>query len=100
MIQPRRSRHGCQNSPILSLDPSEHRLTTVIWCTGFEGDYSFVQVPGLLNAHQTPLEKEGLTDATGIYFAGVGFSSTRKSGLIVSIAEEAERLVGHIVALR
>ena len=86
--------------PILSLDPSEHRLTTVIWCTGFEGDYSFVQVPGLLNAHQQPLEKEGVTDATGIYFAGVDFSSTRKSGLIVSIAEEAERLVGHIVALR
>ena len=34
------------NPPILSLDPSEHHLSTVIWCTGFEGDYSFVQVPG------------------------------------------------------
>jgi putative flavoprotein involved in K+ transport len=88
------------NPPILSLDPSEHHLSTVIWCTGFEGDFSFVQVPGLLNAHQQPLEKEGLTDAPGIYFAGVDFSSTRKSGLITSIAEEAERLVGHIVALR
>jgi len=88
------------NPPILSLDPSEHHLSTVIWCAGFEGDYSFVQVPGLLNPHQQPLEKEGLTDAPGIYFAGVDFSSTRKSGLITSIAEEAERLVGHIVALR
>jgi putative flavoprotein involved in K+ transport len=89
-----------QDPPILSLEPSEHRLTTVIWCTGFEGDHSFVQVPSLLNALQQPLEKEGLTDAPGIYFAGVDFSSTRKSGLIVSIAEEAERLVGHIVARR
>jgi putative flavoprotein involved in K+ transport len=89
-----------QDPPILSLEPSEHRLTAVIWCTGFEGDYSFVQVPGLLNALQQPLEKEGLTDAPGIYFAGVDFSSTRKSGLIVSIAEEAERLVGHIVVGR
>src|SRR6516162_3408182 len=89
-----------QDPPILSLEPSEHRLTAVIWCTGFEGDYSFVQVPGLLNALQQPLEKEGLTDAPGIYFAGVDFSSTRKSGLIVSITEEAERLVGHIVARR
>jgi putative flavoprotein involved in K+ transport len=88
------------NPPILSLDPSEHHLSTVIWCTGFEGDFSFVQVPGLLNAHQQPLQKEGVTDAPGIYFAGVDFSSTRKSGLITSIAEEAERLVGHIVALR
>ena len=88
------------NPPILSLDPNEHHITTVIWCTGFEGDYSFVQVPGLLNALQQPLEKEGLTDAPGIYFAGVDFSSTRKSGLIVSITEEAERLVGHIVGRR
>ena len=88
------------NPPILSLDPSEHHLTTVIWCTGFEGDYSFVQVPGVLNARGQPLEDEGLTEAPGLYFAGVDFSSTRKSGLIVAIAEEAQRLVGHIVARR
>jgi len=86
--------------PILSLDPSEHHLTTVIWCTGFEGDYRFVQVPGVLNACGQPLEDEGLTEAPGIYFAGVDFSSTRKSGLIAGIAEEAQRLVGHIVARR
>jgi putative flavoprotein involved in K+ transport len=89
-----------QDPPILSLEPSEHRLATVIWCTGFEGDYGFVQVPGALNARGQPLENEGLTDAPGIYFAGVDFSSTRKSGLIVAIAEEAQRLVGHIVARR
>jgi putative flavoprotein involved in K+ transport len=88
------------NPPILSLDPSEHHLTTVIWCTGFEGDYSFVQVPGVLNARGQPLEDEGMTEAPGFYFAGVDFSSTRKSGLITAIAEEAQRLVGHIVARR
>ena len=88
------------NPPILSLDPSEHHLTTVIWCTGFEGDYSFVQVPGALNARGQPFEDEGLTEAPGIYFAGVDFSSTRKSGLIMGIAEEARRLVGHIVGRR
>jgi putative flavoprotein involved in K+ transport len=88
------------NPPILSLDPSEHHLTTVIWCAGFEGDYSFVQVPGVLNARGQPLEDEGLTEAPGIYFAGVDFSSTRKSGTIMAIDEEAQRLVGHIVARR
>jgi putative flavoprotein involved in K+ transport len=88
------------NPPILSLDPSEHHLTTVIWCTGFQGDYSFVQVPGVLNESGQPLEHEGLTEAPGIYFAGVDFSSTRKSGLIAGIAEEAQRLAAHIVARR
>jgi putative flavoprotein involved in K+ transport len=88
------------NPPILSLDPREHHVSTVIWCTGFEGDYSFVQVPGVLNARGQPLEHEGLTEAPGIYFAAVDFSSTRKSGLILGIAEEAQNLVGHIVARR
>jgi len=88
------------NPPILSLDPREHHVSTVIWCTGFEGDYSFVQVPGVLNARGQPLEHEGLTEAPGLYFAAVDFSSTRKSGLIAGIAEEAQRLVGHIVARR
>jgi putative flavoprotein involved in K+ transport len=46
------------------------------------------------------LEDEGLTEAPGIYFAGVDFSSTRKSGTINAIAEEAQSLVGHIVARR
>ena len=94
------ARFGCQDPPILFLDPSEHHLTTVIWCTGFEGYYSFVQVPGVLNARGQPLEDEGMTEAPGFYFAGVDFSSTRKSGLITAIAEEAQRLVGHIVARR
>jgi putative flavoprotein involved in K+ transport len=88
------------NPPVLSLDPSEHRLSTVIWCTGFEGDYSFVQVPGALNAQGQPAENEGLTEVPGLYFAGVDFSSTRKSGIIVGVAEEAQRLVEHIVARR
>jgi putative flavoprotein involved in K+ transport len=57
-----------------------------------------VQVPGILNAHGQPLENEGLTEAPGIYFAGVDFSSTRKSGLIIGIAEEAQRLVDDIIA--
>jgi putative flavoprotein involved in K+ transport len=54
----------------------------------------------VLNARGQPLEDEGLTEAPGLYFAGVDFSSTRKSGLIAGIAEEAQRLVGHIVARR
>ncbi|SIO12819.1 putative flavoprotein involved in K+ transport [Bradyrhizobium erythrophlei] len=88
------------NPPILSLDPSEHHLAAVIWCTGFEGDYSFVQVPSVLNVHGQPLENEGLTEVPGIYFPGVDFSSTRKSGIIIGIAEEAQRLVDHIIARR
>ena len=54
----------------------------------------------MLNARGQPLEDEGLTEAPGIYFAGVDFSSTRESGTITAIDKEAQRLVGHIVSRR
>jgi putative flavoprotein involved in K+ transport len=36
----------------------------------------------------------------GLYFAGLDFASTRKSGIILTITEEAPRLIEHIVATR
>lgn len=30
--------------PILSLDPTEDGISTVIWCTGFQGDYSWIRL--------------------------------------------------------
>jgi len=83
--------------PIRSLDPAAGGLTTVIWCAGFRGDYGWVRLPGVLDAEGQPLQEDGVTVLPGIYFAGVDFGSTRKSGIILAIAEEAPRLADHIV---
>jgi putative flavoprotein involved in K+ transport len=45
-----------------------------------------------------PLHEEGVAAIPGIYFAGLDFASTRKSGTILAIAEEAASLVEHIGA--
>ena len=84
------------NSPIHSLDPAECGLTTLIWCTGFEGDFSWVQLPSVLDARGQPVHQEGVAALPGIYFAGLDFSSTRKSGTILSVADELPALVEHI----
>lgn len=86
--------------PIRSLDPVSADIGTVIWCTGFRGDFSWVRLPGILDAQGQPVHEDGVTWLPGVYFAGLDFLSTRKSGIVVAIAEEADRLVEHIVARR
>jgi putative flavoprotein involved in K+ transport len=82
--------------PIRSLDPAKCQITTVIWCTGLKGDFSWLRLPGTLDAQGRPLQENGITAVPGIYFAGLDFAFTRKSGTILAIAEEARRIVDHM----
>ncbi|MBL8583455.1 MAG: NAD(P)-binding domain-containing protein [Rhizobiaceae bacterium] len=77
--------------PIRSLDVEDCGITTVIWCTGFKGDFSWIQVPGLLDAEGRPVHDHGVGSVPGTYFAGLAFAVSRRSGTILAIAEEASR---------
>jgi putative flavoprotein involved in K+ transport len=85
------------NPPISALDAFQGKIATVIWCTGFKGDFGWVQVPGLLDAEGQPLPVDNISNVPGIYFAGLDLASTRRSGTILAIAEEASRIVDDIV---
>jgi putative flavoprotein involved in K+ transport len=82
---------------ICKLDAFACGITTVIWCTGFEGDFSWIRVSRVLDPWGRPVQEEGVSPVPGIYFAGLDFAFTRKSGTILAIAEEAARLVRHVV---
>jgi putative flavoprotein involved in K+ transport len=56
-----------------------------------------VRLPEALDSEGQPLHEDGVSPLPGIYFAGLDFASTRKSGMIVAIAEEAPLLVEHIM---
>jgi putative flavoprotein involved in K+ transport len=84
--------------PIRSLDPAERGISAVIWCTGFEGDFGWMRVPGALDARGQPVHEEGVSIQPGLYFAGLDLAVTRKSGTLLSLAEEGPRLVRHLMA--
>jgi putative flavoprotein involved in K+ transport len=86
--------------PIRSLDPARCGITTVIWCTGFKGDFRWVRLPGVLDSELQPVQKDGFAGRPGIYFAGLDFGTTRKSGTVHAIAGEAVRVVEHIASRR
>jgi putative flavoprotein involved in K+ transport len=83
--------------PIRSIDLTTSGISSIIWCTGFSGDFSWIKVPGALDAAGQPLHEEGVGAVPGLYFAGLDFAVTRKSGTVLAIAEEAARLVDHLV---
>src|SRR5262245_20537518 len=85
------------NPPIRSLDFRECGITTVIWCTGFQGNFRWVHLPNVLDARGQPVHEDGVTSLTGLYFAGLDFASTRKSGTLLAVAGESRRLVEYII---
>jgi putative flavoprotein involved in K+ transport len=84
--------------PILLLDPVERNISAIIWCTGFDGDFGWIDVPGVLNERRQPVHEEGIASIPGVYFAGLDFASTRRSGTILAIEDEARRFVADMVA--
>jgi putative flavoprotein involved in K+ transport len=80
--------------PILTLYPSE--LGCIIWCTGLRGDYGFVEVAGALDAQGEPVHTDGVGAVPGLYFAGLDFGVSRKSGTIRAVGEESTRFAALI----
>ncbi len=85
------------NPPIRSIDWNASGVRSVIWCTGFTGEFSWVRLPGALDAAGQPVHEDGVGAIPGLFFAGLDFGSTRKSGTIPAIAEEAARLVKRLI---
>ncbi|WP_352854621.1 hypothetical protein [Mesorhizobium sp. M0902] len=83
--------------PIRSLDWTASGIRSVIWCTGFTGHFSWVRLPGALDAAGQPVHEDGVGAVPGLFFAGLDFGSTRKSGTIPAIPEEAAAVVERLV---
>ena len=81
----------------LALDMQAEGITSVVWCTGFGPDTSWVNVP-ILRADGMPAHKRGITASPGLYVAGYPWLSTRGSGLLYGVAVDAARIAQHIAA--
>ncbi|MEY9829971.1 hypothetical protein ABIA25_001786 [Sinorhizobium fredii] len=71
-------------------------IGSVIWCTGFRGDFRWIKIPDTIDDDGQPIHEDGIGFVPGLYFSGLDFASTRKSGIIAGVAEEAARLVNHL----
>jgi putative flavoprotein involved in K+ transport len=84
--------------PILSLEPAASGISAVIWCTGLDGDFSWVRLPGVLDGQGRPVHERGVTACAGIYFTGLPWLSARRSDLVSGVEWDAPRIAELVVA--
>lgn len=79
------------------IDLEAEGVSTVIWCLGFRGDFSWIH-PDVLDERGLPVHDAGVSPAKGLYFVGFPWLSKRKSGILLGVNEDADRIVDAITA--
>jgi putative flavoprotein involved in K+ transport len=70
------------------LDLEEHNISSIIWATGFNCDFSYIKLP-VINAEGWPIHDSGIAAVDGLYFVGLPWLRTRKSLLIYGAKDDA-----------
>jgi putative flavoprotein involved in K+ transport len=81
----------------LTLGLQSSGITSVIWATGFKFNFYFVKLP-IFDEDGYPLQKRGVTDYPGLYFVGLPFLHTFKSGLLAGVGEDAAYVANQIIS--
>ena len=76
-------------SPLRRLNLADAKVRTVIWATGFGGDFSWIHLPAF-DAEGKPLHQQGVASVRGLYFIGFPWLRSRKSGIIYGIEADAQ----------
>jgi len=82
-------------SPLRELNLNGANVSTIIWATGFTGDFSWVHLP-VFDSEGLPVHERGVSAEPGLYFIGFPWLNSRKSGVIYGIEEDAEHIVNAI----
>ena len=84
---------GARDGLPLLADDSVHEVATVVWCTGFKPDYSWVE-PAKVDDLGWPIQHRGVVaDSPGLYFLGIPFQFGFTSMLVLGAGRDA----GHVV---
>lgn len=88
-------RDGYEAEVILELDLKSVGITSVIWATGYKFDFSLVKLPAF-DEDGYPVQNRGVTEYPGLYFVGLPFLHTIKSGLLAGVGDDAAHVASVI----
>ena len=80
----------------LRLDLADAGIHSVVWGTGFQSDWGWIDVP-CFNGAGEPEHDRGVTPVPGLAFVGLPWLNSWGSGRFSRIAEDAEHVVKAIV---
>jgi putative flavoprotein involved in K+ transport len=86
----------CVKDPIRILSLAEHDITTIIWATGFQFDYSWLRAEGIFDDRGKPIHQRGVSKLPDLYFVGLPWQSRRGSSFIWGVWHDAKFVVDQI----
>jgi putative flavoprotein involved in K+ transport len=89
-------RDGFNQESLTELDLNAAGITNVIWATGYSFDFSLVRLP-VTDGDGFPIQTRGVTAYAGLFFVGLPWLHTAKSGLIYGLGEDARFIADRIV---
>ena len=79
-------------------DGTQLRVDAVVWATGYQPDYSWIEAP-VLDAGGRVRHHRGVTNLPGLYFLGLYWQHTRGSALLGWVKDDAEYIATQIQTL-
>jgi len=92
-------RDGFEAEIITELDLKAAGITSTIWANGYVFDFSWIHLP-VLDDDGYPVQTRGVSAHPGLYFVGLHWLYTFKSGLFFGVGEDAAHVAGHLAANR
>lgn len=77
----------CDTS-ITSLNLGDHDIKSILWATGFNGNFNYIKLP-VLDSEGQPKHQNGIAAVEGLYFLGCSWLRSQKSNLIYGIKDDA-----------
>jgi putative flavoprotein involved in K+ transport len=81
--------------PLSQVDLAAAGVASIVWATGFTGDYGWLQVD-VLDERGRPKHQRGVASELGVYFLGLPWQSRRGSSFIWGVWHDAQYLADAI----
>ena len=75
-----------------SLNLDEVGISTVIWATGYDFDYGWIDLP-ILDEYGFPRQRRGVSEVPGLYFIGLLWQHTQASSTLIGPRLDAPHLI-------
>ena len=74
-------------------------VTNVIWCTGYQHGFPWIDLPVFENdGLGDPIHENGISNQPGLYFVGLHFLYAMSSASLVGVSRDADRIVKSVAA--
>jgi putative flavoprotein involved in K+ transport len=79
-------------------DGSRIEVDAVVWATGYQPDFSWIDIPGVIDDSDHIVHRRGVAAVPGLYFVGLAWQHTRGSALLGFVKDDAAFIADTLVS--